>query len=77
MDAISDPSQLKFHEKLETPDKCITKYDKEEFLQAVKEKVSYYGLQKFFAVPTADRKMKILVLDFHILELDVIIKEYE
>ena len=41
------------------------------------EKVSYYGLQKFFAVPTADRKMKILVLDFHILELDVIIKEYE
>ena len=33
MEVRSDPPKLKFHGKLETPADCVTKYDKEEFLQ--------------------------------------------
>ena len=66
MNARSDPSKVKLHGKLETSDACVTKYDKEKFIQAVKEKVSYDGLQAFFAVPTAGRNMKNFVLSPHI-----------
>ena len=77
MDARSDPSKLKFHGKLETPDDCVTKYDKEEFIRAVKKKVIYYGLQTFFATPTDDGTVKNIILNYYLFELDDIIKEYE
>ena len=54
-----DPSKLKFNGKLDTPAGYVTKYDKEEFLQAVKEKVSYYCLQTFFYMPTAVEKTQL------------------
>ena len=41
LDARYDPSKLKFHGKLETPVDCVTNNYKEEFLQDVKEQVSY------------------------------------
>ena len=77
MNARSDPSELNFHEKLDTPDDCVTEYEKEEFIQALKEQVSYYSLQAFFAMPTDDGSMKNIILNSHIFELYDIIKEYE
>ena len=46
MDERSGPSKIKFHGEVETPADFVTKYNKEEFLQYVKEQVAYYGLQK-------------------------------
>ena len=71
-----DPSKLKFNGKLDTPAGYVTKYDKEEFLQAVKEKVSYYGLQKYLDVPTANVTMNNLVLYYCFFKLDAVIKSY-
>ena len=76
MDARSDPPKLKFHGELGTSDDCVAQYDKKEFIQAVKEQVAYYGLWKLFSMPTAGGTMKNLILDYHIFELDDIIKEY-
>ena len=46
MDERSGPSKIKFHGEVETPADFFMKYNKEEFLQYVKEQVAYYGLQK-------------------------------
>ena len=75
MDARSDPSKIMFHGKLETPVDRVTEYEKEEFIQSIKEKVSHYGLQTFFAMPTADGTSKKIILNYHIFKLDDIIKE--
>ena len=74
MDARSDPSKLKFHGKLETPDYCFSKYDKEEFLQSVKEQVPYYGLKKFFVVHTAGGTINNLIMYSCLFELYDILK---
>ena len=68
MDTRSYPYRLKFHGKLETPADCVTKYDKEEFIQSVKEQVLYYGLQVFFAIPNADITMENLILNYRLFE---------
>ena len=77
MDVSSDLSKLIFHQKLETPSDCVTKYNKQECLKAIKKQVAYCDLQMFFTVPTTDGTMKNLILNFHILDLDDITKECE
>ena len=62
MDTRYNLSKLKFDGKLETPADCVTKYEKEEFIQAVKEQVSCYGLQTLFAMPTVEVTLKIWFL---------------
>ena len=52
-DARTDASRIKFHSKLETSPDYSSEYNKEKFLTSLKEKVSYYGLQNFFAIPTS------------------------
>ena len=68
--------KLNFHGKLEIPADSVTNYDKEQFLKAVKEKVSYYGLQKYLDVPTANVTMNNLVLYYCFFKLDAVIKSY-
>jgi len=57
MDARTDASRIKFRGKLEASPDCSTEYDKEKFPTSLKEEVSYYGLQNFFAMPTRDGTM--------------------
>ena len=77
MDARSDPSKRKFHGKLDTPAYYFTEYDKEEFIQDIKGKVSYCGLEMFFTMPDADGMMINHILNSHLFKFDDIIKEYE
>ena len=77
-DARTNASRIKFHHgKLETSTDCSTEYDKEEFLTSLKEQVSYYGLQNFFAMPTSDRTMYNLLSFSHLFELQNVIEEYK
>ena len=47
MDARYDPSKLEFHRKLGISIDCVTDYDKQEFLQAVKDKKNKYHFMAF------------------------------
>lgn len=77
MDARTDATKLKFHGKLETSADCTTEYDKEEFLTALREQVNYYGLQNFYAMPDEDGKMRNLIVDSHLFDLESVKDEYE
>ena len=77
MDASYDPSKLKFIGKLETPTDGVTEYEKEGFLQAVKENILYYCLWTFFVMSNSDGTMKHMVLNSTSFTLDSIIKEYK
>ena len=77
MDASSYPYKLKLHDKLDTPDECVTEYNKEAFLQYLREQVSYYVLQMFFFIPTSDKTMNNLALNYYLFEIDTIINKYE
>ena len=65
MTARSNASAITFHGNLETPSKCITEYDKEGFVTALKEQVTYYGLQSFVSIRDANNKMNPLVENAH------------
>ena len=48
---------MKFNGKLETLCKDITKLDKYQFINALKDKVRYYKLRSFFYLQGQDGKM--------------------
>ena len=72
---MEDNTKIKFNGNLELTACSLTEYDKDGFLRAVKEKVKYYGLQNFFYLPDASKKMKYL-LDFpHNFTLEEVLDE--
>ena len=74
---MEDNKKIKFNGNLEVTSCSLTEYDKDGFLQAVKEKVKYYGLHNFFYLPDVSKTMKYL-LDFpHDFMLEEVTKEYK
>ena len=79
MELKSDSVPLKFDGKLEissNQDLGLKELDKEQFLDAVKEHVTYYGLQSFFCLPHAG-KMRSLIDNLHLFTLEDVQLEYE
>ena len=73
----SDATAITFKGNLEVSDTCITEYDKESYLTALKEQVGFYGLHSLFSMPDSSGKMHSLVDDAHLFSLSQVRDEYD
>ena len=65
----SDATAIIFKGNLEVSETCITEYDKENFITALKEQVAFYGLHSLFSMPDSSGKMHSLVEDAHLFSM--------
>ena len=73
----SDATAITFKGNLEVSGTCITEYDKESYLTALKEQVGFYGLHSLFSMPDSSGKMHSLVDDAHLFSLSQVRDEYD
>ena len=70
MNSREDSSLRKFNGKLEVPNAATSfDMDKEEFNESLKDKISYYGLHKFFYLPGPEKKILSLLSNLHTFSL--------
>ena len=77
MNRRSDANTVSFKGNLEVNDTCITEYDKETIITALKEQVGFYRLHSLLSMPDTIGKMHSLVEDAHLFILLNVRDEYD
>ena len=77
MSRRSDVTAISFKGNLEISTPTATEYDKEEFVMALKEQVSYFGLNSLFAISDSNGAVFNLTESSHLFNLDNVIKEHD
>ena len=75
--ARQNASSITFKGNLDTPVNCTNEYDKEGFITALEEQISFYGLQNLFSIPDSNGVMRSLVQDSHLFDLKGVIIEFD
>ena len=73
----SNVNGIAFNGNLNIPTNCITEYDKEGFINSLKEQVTYYGLHSLLSIQDSNSKIHSLIEHSHMFNLDNVISEYK
>ena len=76
MNRQSDVTAISFKGNLEISTPTATEYDKEEFVMALKEQVSYFGLNSLFAISDSSGTVFNSTESSHLFNLDNVIDEH-
>ena len=73
----NDVTAISFKGNLEISTPTTTEYNKEEFVTALKEQVSHYGLNLLFSMSDSAGKAHELTENSHLFNIDSVIAEHE